>query len=58
MRPRLIASVPGHGEPELTPFQRFEKFARMIVAVPKSEADKMSERAGRRAALQKKPKGV
>ena len=39
MRPRLIASVPGLSDHSLTPFERFEKFARMIVSVPKTEAD-------------------
>jgi len=26
VRPRLIASVPGIGDPSPTPFERFEKF--------------------------------
>lgn len=48
MRPRLIASVPGLSDPSLSPFDRFEKFARMIVSVPKEEADKVAihERQG------------
>ena len=52
MRPRLIASVPGLSGPSLTPFERFEKFARMIVSVPKKEADKVADegKGGRRAA--------
>ena len=43
MRPRLVASVPGLDDPSLTPFERFEKFARMVVSVPKEEADKVSD---------------
>jgi len=39
VRPRLIASVPGLSDLSLIPFECFEKFARMIVSVPKSEAD-------------------
>ena len=39
MRPRLIASAPGLDDQSLTPFERFEKFARMIASVPKAEAD-------------------
>jgi hypothetical protein len=47
VRPRLIASVPGLDDPSLAPFERFEKFARMIVSVPKTEADAMvHERKG------------
>ena len=51
MRPRLIASVPGLNDPLLTPFERFEKFARMVVSVPKEEADKVADerKGGRRA---------
>ena len=50
MRPRLIASVPGLDDPSLAPFERFEKFARMIVSVPKTEADAIAvhERKGGR----------
>ena len=49
VRPRLIASVPGLADPSLTPFERFEKFARMIVSVPKAEADAIAdEREGGR----------
>jgi hypothetical protein len=39
MRPRLIQGVPGL-DPDATPFARFEQFARMIAAVPKSELEK------------------
>ena len=45
MRPRLIASVPGLGDPSLSPAQRFEKFARLIVSVPKTKADKETKKA-------------
>lgn len=40
VRPRLIVSVPGLGDPALNPFERVEKLVRMIVSVPKEEADK------------------
>jgi hypothetical protein len=39
---------PGLEGHNLAPFQHFEKFARMIVMVPKSEADKKSERVAKR----------
>ena len=45
MRPRLIASVPGLSDSSLTPFERFEKFARIIVSVPKEEADKETKKS-------------
>lgn len=49
MRPRLIASVPGLDDPLLSPFERLEKLTRMIVSVPKEEADKVArEREGGR----------
>jgi len=49
VRPRLIASVPGLSDTSLTPFDRFEKFARMVVSVPKAEADAaVHERKGGR----------
>ena len=38
MRPRAIQGVPGL-DPNGTPFQRFERFARLIVAVPKTETE-------------------
>jgi hypothetical protein len=44
VRPHTIEAVPGLNDPELTPFERFEKFARMIVQVPKSEADRESKK--------------
>jgi hypothetical protein len=60
VRPRLIANVPGPENPALTPFERFEGFARKIILVPKSEADKQTNK-GRRAAKRgpqiKKSKG-
>lgn len=36
MRPRAIQKVPGL-DPNGTPFERLEQFARHIIAVPKSE---------------------
>ena len=39
MRPKLIQGVPGLN-PEASPFARLEQFARLIVRIPKSEADK------------------
>jgi hypothetical protein len=44
VRPRLIASVPGGENPALTPFERFEKFARQIILVPKAEADRRRDK--------------
>jgi len=43
MRPRAIQSVPGL-DPNLSPGERFEQFARMIVRVPKQEADTEREK--------------
>lgn len=45
MRPRAVQSVPGL-DPNATPFERFEQFARLIVAVPKSEVEKQVEKSG------------
>jgi hypothetical protein len=42
MRLRAIQGVPGL-DPNASPFQRFEKFARLIAAVPKSEVEKMTK---------------
>jgi hypothetical protein len=42
MRPRAIQSVPGL-DPNGSPFERLEQFARIIVKVPKAEADKNIE---------------
>ena len=39
MRPRAILGVPGL-DPAGSAFSRFQDFARMIVKVPKAEADK------------------
>lgn len=39
MRPRAIQGVPGL-DPGASPFERFERFARLIIAVPKSEVEK------------------
>jgi hypothetical protein len=44
MRPRSIPSVPGLQDVH-SPFERFRRFAGMIVAVPKEEADKEMEGA-------------
>jgi hypothetical protein len=43
MRPRAIQEVPGL-DPQLSSFGRFKQFARMILAVPKAEADKENNR--------------
>lgn len=39
MRPRAIQGVPGL-DPNASPFARFEQFTRMVLQVPKEEADK------------------
>ena len=49
MRPRLIASAPGSEDPALTPYARFERFARLIVSVPKAEADLAGNKTKRSA---------
>ena len=43
MRPRAIRGVPGL-DPKLDSFGRLKKFARMILAVPKEEADKQGKK--------------
>lgn len=43
MRPHLIAGTPGGENPALTPFGRFENFARKIILVPKAEADRQKD---------------
>jgi hypothetical protein len=53
MRPRAILGVPGL-DPDSSPSERFVKFARMIVSVPKTEADREMEKSG----LGKRPKTV
>ena len=50
MRPRAISGVPGL-DPKASPFERFQEFARMIVSVPKAEADREMKKSG----LKKKP---
>jgi hypothetical protein len=45
MRPRLIDRVPGL-DSGATPFERLQKFAQMIVKVPKAEADKEISKTG------------
>ena len=45
MRPRAIQSVPGL-DPSATPFERFAQFARLIVAVPKTELEKHIKKSG------------
>jgi hypothetical protein len=47
MRPRAIRSVPGLS-PKASPFERLEQFARMIVRVPKEEADKEAKKLSRK----------
>jgi hypothetical protein len=44
MRPRAIQSVPGV-DPSATPFAHFEQFTRMVLQVPKEEADKGVKKA-------------
>jgi hypothetical protein len=51
VRPRAICDVPGL-DPTASPAERFQKFARMIVSVPKEEADREMKKSG----LRKKPK--
>lgn len=50
MRPRIIPDAPGLDR-ELGAFDRFERFARMIVTVPKAEAEREMGKSG----LRKKP---
>jgi hypothetical protein len=45
MRPRAIQGVPGL-HPDASPFDRFQQFARMIAAVPKSEVEKKINKSG------------
>jgi hypothetical protein len=59
MRPRAIQRVPGL-DTQASPFERFEQFARMIAAVPKSEMEKEMKRSGsvkNGAGLQKRKNG-
>lgn len=57
MRPRSITDVPGLQGID-NPFERFKRFAGMIVSVPKDEADKEMEGAAReKRADKKKRKG-
>lgn len=44
MRPRAIQGVPGL-DPSASPFKRLEQFARIVVQVPKTEADENMEKA-------------
>jgi len=56
MRPRAIQGVPGLN-PDVSPFERFKQFARLIAAVPKSELEKefrKSGSAGSRTGLKKR----
>jgi hypothetical protein len=43
VRPRAIQSVPGL-DPHGSPFERFKQFARLIVRIPKDEADENIEK--------------
>ena len=45
MRPRAIQDVPGL-KADSSPSERFEQFARMIISVPKAEADREMEQSG------------
>jgi hypothetical protein len=45
MRPRSIQSVPGL-DPNGTPFDRLKRLTRLIVRIPKSEADKHTAKSG------------
>jgi hypothetical protein len=45
MRPRSIQSVPGL-DPNGTPFERLRQFAKMIVAVPKTESENEIKKSG------------
>jgi hypothetical protein len=56
MRPRAIQSVPVL-RPEASPFERLEQFARMIVRVPKEEADKESNKADLNKQTAKRKRG-
>ena len=55
MRPRAIQGVPGLN-PNGSPSERFEQFARMIVRVPKAEADKEMGKSGLGKPLKRKLK--
>jgi len=44
MRPRSMQDVPGLSRIQ-SPFERFKRFASMILAVPKDEAEKEMENA-------------
>ena len=45
MRQRLIKEVPGL-KPDGRPWDRFAQFARMVIAVPKSEVEKQTKKSG------------
>lgn len=45
MRPRAIQSVPCL-DPDATPFERFESFARLIALVPKTEVENKIKNPG------------
>jgi hypothetical protein len=47
MRPRSVSGVPGSFEHGLTPYARFEKFARMIARVPKAEINKRATKTAK-----------
>jgi hypothetical protein len=55
MRARSIQGVPGL-DPNATPFERLEKFARMIAQIPKAEADKETGKPDTVRANGKKPR--
>jgi len=45
LRPRSIQGVP-RLDPNASPFERLAQFAKMIVAVPKSETEKKIKKSG------------
>lgn len=58
MRPRAISGVSGL-DPRASPSERFQKFAQMIVSVPKAEADKEMEKSGLgKKAIQRKQRAM
>jgi len=54
MRPRAIQTVPGL-KAESSPGERFMDFSRMIVSVPKAEADRAMEESGLKKYTELKP---
>jgi hypothetical protein len=46
MRRRAIEAIPASLDLNATPFERLQKFAQMILRVPKAEADKETTKTG------------